>query len=559
MATERSNESRQTAPLPSILDYDILGDPKPFDRQNLPTFGEILLHYNSLIESNDEPHLHDVLIEVSDIWRQRGIPHFNANLVVAAYRSYVAEYRWLQRNHHHLQDAQLKPMYLTKLRDFWIHSSQLFDVSVCKCDLTDGCNCIGGNKIPMGERAFLQKQREGRIFTASFSNAIKYVYYCCDDDAVHSNCECRIRLFSAQNAILTDQMVVRMGENYEMEIFRGMVASLEMHNRTLLSIEAICCDGTALHVIDSDRHANALHVTGVIPLFEIYVNRPLQYLVSMLHINDELLKCLCQELKVISCSSDGIRSLGSLGRQLAFSNRLTVGKFRFITTLNLPLNIDSSNLNAEETYLFDLMNAISSGNVSCALTRQVPGAINSLKCARVLASRILRLYMVEQKPSKKLTTLTIYIMHVYIPMLLHIRQKNFWQYGSAQTFFLIKFATKLTGDFVFPNFEQHLRKHAFYLHPENLILTMITDERIAVRNSGLRKILQIRQTVRQNTVRVFYMPEINMAANDYMELIDWNRELVTEPPLTMNISNAIIQSYYDSDVIIELPKYACEC
>jgi hypothetical protein len=46
----------------------------------------------------------------------------------------------------------------------------------------------------------------------------------------------------------------------------------------------------------------------------------------------------------------------------------------------------------------------------------------------------------------------------------------------------------------------------------------------------------IRNKPAHNAVRKFKVPSINFKASSYTNLIDWNMDIFTEPPLTINMS-----------------------
>jgi len=60
----------------------------------------------------------------------------------------------------------------------------------------------------------------------------------------------------------------------------------------------------------------------------------------------------------------------------------------------------------------------------------------------------------------------------------------------------------------------------FFASPENILLTMLTDDRIDVRNLDIRKILKAKKNVEEAGVRTFAIPTINFGAAEYVDLID---------------------------------------
>ena len=87
---------------------------------------------------------------------------------------------------------------------------------------------------------------------------------------------------------------------------------------------------------------------------------------------------------------------------------------------------------------------------------------------------------------------------------------------------------------------------------------MITDERKHIRELGLRRILKARSD-RVAGIRKFTIPELNFNSSDYIELIDWQRTAITEPPLIMDISDAVVADLVKSgdSQIIDFPRFPC--
>lgn len=73
--------------------------------------------------------------------------------------------------------------------------------------------------------------------------------------------------------------------------------------------------------------------------------------------------------------------------------------------------------------------------------------------------------------------------------------------------------------------------------PENLLLSMMTDERPSIRELALRRILKARDQPKRKGVRQFRVPPLNFDCTDYTAMIDWSTVSVTDPPITMSISD----------------------
>src|SRR6218665_3585727 len=86
-----------------------------------------------------------------------------------------------------------------------------------------------------------------------------------------------------------------------------------------------------------------------------------------------------------------------------------------------------------------------------------------------------------------------------------------------------------------------IHRNAYFGHCENVLLSMITDERPVIRELALCRILKARNSKATRTVRRFKVPQLNFEVSDYTELINRTDE-VTEPPVIMTISDAQLKT-----------------
>ena len=75
---------------------------------------------------------------------------------------------------------------------------------------------------------------------------------------------------------------------------------------------------------------------------------------------------------------------------------------------------------------------------------------------------------------------------------------------------------------------------AYFAHSENILFSMVTDERPPVRQLGWRKNLKARNESNKldKYIREFSLPPINNNADDYYLMFDWRTTRITEPPAT---------------------------
>lgn len=208
----------------------------------------------------------------------------------------------------------------------------------------------------------------------------------------------------------------------------------------------------------------------------------------------------------------------------------------------MPENIGEWNLTNDQKYLIDIANAVNTGICASRLAALKPGKVH---CARWMttASRILRVYVSTKHPSDDLVLMTTFIMKVYIPMWIGIKEKSTFNNGSLHLFNLI-YLTRTHTPALQNSIQNAVNDNFYFSHSENILLTMITDEDANVRKRALDIIYEIRQRSGGNT-RNFKRPEIiNFESEHYSELINWEVDEIYEPPITKSIPWSILQTHY---------------
>ena len=150
----------------------------------------------------------------------------------------------------------------------------------------------------------------------------------------------------------------------------------------------------------------------------------------------------------------------------------------------------------------------------------------------------MRYYVGCSEPSNKLQQIVEFVMKGYFQMWFTIKSKPSCTEGARhlwQTIHLLRYASSEIKAIVYPV----IQRNGFFGHPENLLLSMISDSRPHVRKLGLLRIMKARSLIKAN-IRQFSIPEINFEATDYIELIDWQKCKLTEPPITTCISDEFL-------------------
>ena len=76
-----------------------------------------------------------------------------------------------------------------------------------------------------------------------------------------------------------------------------------------------------------------------------------------------------------------------------------------------------------------------------------------------------------------------------------------------------------------------IQRNGYFLHSENVLVSMISDEDIDIRKLAIEIILKSREQHRGDRIREFKIPKINFNATEYYSLIEYNEDWL-EPRLT---------------------------
>lgn len=111
-------------------------------------------------------------------------------------------------------------------------------------------------------------------------------------------------------------------------------------------------------------------------------------------------------------------------------------------------------------------------------------------------------------------------MHVWFD----IKRHHSVKYGLKHVFKVIQ-TTRDFSDEIKKVIDPVIGRNSFFCHPENMLLTMITDDRLLIRELGFRRVLKARSVGNNSKlgVRIFHTPTLNYEAKDYSELIDWSK------------------------------------
>ncbi|XP_053950548.1 uncharacterized protein LOC128871890 [Anastrepha ludens] len=152
-------------------------------------------------------------------------------------------------------------------------------------------------------------------------------------------------------------------------------------------------------------------------------------------------------------------------------------------------------------------------------------------------------------------------MKVYLPMWFQIKLNDSIADGARHVFTMIK-NSRYLPEHLLRVVDPVIQHNAYFAHPENLLLSMVTDENRNVRKIGVQRILKARETTStaKNSVRSFILPKLNFNATNYYEMIDWSSTILSPPPVLRNVLNADLLSSIDNQPSISqwnLSSFPC--
>lgn len=287
---------------------------------------------------------------------------------------------------------------------------------------------------------------------------------------------------------------------------------------------AVGCDGTNVNVGKNG---------GIIRLLEKRLNKPLQWIICLLHMNELPLRHLF--IHIDGSTSGPLTFSGEIGQQLEKCEKKSVIQFQPIPG-ELP-EVSTQDISSDQKYLYRIVAAVITGVFPEDLKSKSPGKMSHARWL-TRANRILRLYVSIKEPSKNLTILATYIVKVYAPTWFYIKTHPTCKDGARHLWKLISASRYLSTELK-TIIDPVIQRNSYFAHPENLLLGMLTDPQKHIRELAARRILKARN-IKTNKLRIFKLPDINFNALSYIDLIDW-QENVTEPPILKTIPDEDIQ------------------
>ena len=196
--------------------------------------------------------------------------------------------------------------------------------------------------------------------------------------------------------------------------------------------------------------------------------------------------------------------------------------------------------------------AIQSGVLPDDLAGQVIGPMITSRW-NTAAVRVLCKYTRTKKPTQRLIRLTKAVLKLYFPGWFRFKCYPHIQDGARNFFTLVELSRDLQDQDMLVA-QGVLQNNAHWAHPENIIISMLSDDREELRRKAMLHIMKTRREhIDDIGPRQFVPPKVKFEAPDYFDLCDLEREPCSEPPLTMDMDlNTILGAFKEP---IMLPSY----
>ena len=305
------------------------------------------------------------------------------------------------------------------------------------------------------------------------------------------------------------------------------------------------CDGTA---VNTGIHNGALR--GI----QLELGTEAHQFICLLHLNELFLRHRQTELDGPTTGPQAWS--GPLGRALVQDVWLQpVVSFTPITgnIKTMPKEV-VDDLSRDARILYKLGLVVQSGVV---LPEVVSATIGPPLHARWLttAARDLRVYISTRKPSKAFCEIVSLLVKFYIPNFFTVKEHSHCQQGALNLFNMIKLSRDLlTASRT--TVERVLQDNSYWAHPENILIAMLGDDREVIRRRAVLLIRSAREKYDQTDhPRQFRPPVLNFKAEFYFDMVKWDKVVVTEPPLTMDLDEIELLEIIGTP--LQLPHYPC--
>ena len=181
--------------------------------------------------------------------------------------------------------------------------------------------------------------------------------------------------------------------------------------------------------------------------------------------------------------------------------------------------------------------------------------------------RCMLLYMSDHGLSDEhactLKLLCTFVVQVYMPMFYRIKVQHHISHGSQHVITLFRL-WRQQDEAVIATTWHYLASEAWWAHPEPILVTLLASNDVNDRVFAIETIKRVRgglwvddATVYPGSAapRRYAVPQtVNLEAEKLQDLINWDKEAITEPVFTVKLSLKQLEELKDHP--IELPNYS---
>ena len=203
--------------------------------------------------------------------------------------------------------------------------------------------------------------------------------------------------------------------------------------------------------------------------------------------------------------------------------------------------------NHDTRYLLEMASAVESGHLQERWARCKAGVMTNVRWSNT-ESRELRVYMSTVSPSEAQRRLTSFIIYVYVPSFLKIRQKNLLLEGPRHLLAIItRVATYCTEEEV-EMLKPYIQYNGYFAQHEVVLASMLASEEREEREVALQVVKKLQKKEdrsKRKTVRKVKNPEIDLAATKLSELVDL-KQATSSPPILFKQTKAWLSLGYEN-------------
>ena len=209
----------------------------------------------------------------------------------------------------------------------------------------------------------------------------------------------------------------------------------------------------------------------------------------------------------------------------------------------IPANVWEQ-FNNDTRYLLEMAKAVESGHLEKRWANSRAGVMTNARWQNT-ESRVLRVYMSTLSPSEAQKRMTSFIVYVYVPTFLEIRQRNLLLEGPRHLLSIITRIKSSCTEGEVDMLTPHVQFNGYFGQYEVVLASMLASSHMEERELALNIIKKIRKKEKKSkikTVQKVKNPQLNMSATKLSEMVDLEKASFS-PPLLFNHSDQDLEKF----------------